>query len=324
VTIATAPPKEAVKVQFASGPDYLKLPRAETKWIVEGLLPVSGLLNWYGHPKTGKSFGVMGMAMAITNGHPTWLGMPVRLHGPVAYVQVDTPREEWADRLQKLQGAGYCIDQLHIADMQMVPYPYNVLDQGHLDSLRRQLEVLRPLVVVIDTLRESFAGDENDSSTMRQVVNNIVSACRPSAVILLSHQRKDGASAMSGGEDLMNDNRGSGYVAGRMDVVVKQTKKSLIWEGRAVKHTRLAIERDEIGLVILASNEEMEQRRARLRELVEQHPTLSKNKLAALAAPQLNTSEATVKNDLDVLFPERWKKGVDKSGVIHPPPEVSA
>ena len=68
---------------FHSMGKYIDLPSAAAPWVVDPILPSGGLLNLYGAPKTGKSFGVIQLAHAISSGEKEWMGYPIRQHGPV-------------------------------------------------------------------------------------------------------------------------------------------------------------------------------------------------------------------------------------------------
>jgi RecA-family ATPase len=118
-------------LKFYRGPDYVKLPRAPHKFIIQDLVPTGGLVNIYGKPKSHKSFAALGMAQAVAQGLPDWNGYPVHIHGPVAYLQVDTPREEWADRFDVAIALGQDTSNIWIADMLTVPYPLNIIDPEH-------------------------------------------------------------------------------------------------------------------------------------------------------------------------------------------------
>src|SRR5688572_17453980 len=86
--------------RFHEYADYIKLPRKPSKWLIEGLIPV-GYTNIYAAPKSGKSFLALGICEAIVCAEPTYFHFPVHVEGPVAYLQVDTPREEWGDRYEE-------------------------------------------------------------------------------------------------------------------------------------------------------------------------------------------------------------------------------
>ncbi|NBV24923.1 MAG: hypothetical protein EBS05_23760 [Proteobacteria bacterium] len=234
---------------------YLQLPCAPHPWVVEKLIPVGGLVNVFGKPKTGKSFFALGLAQAIINGEADWEGYPIQQHGPVAYLQIDTPREEWHSRLGKLHFHPHANRTLWMADMWQVPeFPFNILNPNRTEVrwLKESLAVIKPILTIIDTLREVHGGDENDSTTMRNVLAELVGACRPSAIMLLSHARKDSILTTNGEEDLMDQGRGSSYVAGRMDVVIKLTPKRMVFKGRATGQTVETIAQDpNTGLIVI-------------------------------------------------------------------------
>ena len=234
---------------------YLQLPKAPYPWVVERLIPVGGLVNVFGKPKTGKSFFALGLAQAIVNGDADWQGYPIQQHGPVAYLQIDTPREEWHSRLSKLHFQLQRNRTLWMADMWQVPeFPFNILNPQRTEVrwLKESLASIQPVLTIIDTLREAHGGDENDSTTMRNVLAELVGACRPSAILLLSHARKDSILTANGEEDLMDQGRGSSYVAGRMDVVIKLTPKRMVFKGRATGQTIETIMQDpNTGLIVV-------------------------------------------------------------------------
>lgn len=237
-------------MSFLRAREYLALPKEKGTWVIEDLLPVGGLLNIYGRPKSGKSYLALQFANAIANPETlAVLGFPVRTHGLVAYLQVDTPRGVWSLRVDELIRFSQLEDDVFFADAQLTPFPFNIMGDGYgwLESNLRNIAPY-PLVIVIDTLREIHAGDENDSSHMRNVVNLLVAACKPAAVITLTHSRKDYGDA----SDLMDDVRGSSYITGRMDCILKVTDTSITYQSRTVGQARLQVARDpETGLFIL-------------------------------------------------------------------------
>jgi hypothetical protein len=233
---------------FLRGPDYLKLPRRPETFLIEDILPAGGLLNIYGAPKMGKSWLAMQIADAVAHDRREVLGWEVNSHGPVLYLQADMPREEWMDRVQLAEREGLSMENIYLADLQIIPYPFNALSDGAM-FLERNIGELQPVLVVIDTIREVHGGDENDSGHMRNVVNFIVKACRPAAVIFVSHQRK--GNGESSGGDLMAENRGSNYVAGRMDCVIKVDDTRVHWQSRTCGVASSKIRRTAKGMLLL-------------------------------------------------------------------------
>jgi RecA-family ATPase len=234
--------------------DYINLPDDSKTWVIKDLLPTSGMMNLFGPPKAGKSFSALQLAYAIADPNtPDWLSFPIETHGNVLYVQLDTPRSLWKDRFLRFQSIGFTAenekgqDALHIADREMTPYPFDIVspDRGGI-WLRDECQRLKPTVVFIDVLRELSRADENDSGQMMHVINSLVSTIAPAACVLISHSKKENQNVPAAERDnLMNDNRGSSYVAGRMDGVVKITKKTLMYQSRTCEEGRIKIKRDK-------------------------------------------------------------------------------
>jgi RecA-family ATPase len=230
---------------IVSGADYLNLPRAPHTWLIEPIIPMGGSVLMYGDAKVGKSYSALQLAMALQGVEGDhWLGFPVRHTGPVVYVQLDTPRSLWAERLIKLRDHGAKIDQLNLSDRETIgAYPFDILDPTHATILSLALRDYNPVAVIIDTIREFHQLDEDKSTDMKRVISALTAAVDPAALILIAHARKPGQN----GYDLLADNRGSSYVVGRMDSIIRFSKKHVYYTGRAIEEGSLKLGRDEVG-----------------------------------------------------------------------------
>lgn len=241
---------------LVSGSDYLALPRAPETWLIEGLLPVGGSMLLYGDPKVGKSYAALQLACNIASG-TEWLGFPIPQAMPVAYIQLDTPRSLWAKRVQDLAEAGHPVESLHYGDRDTFEtYPFNILEPKHFAKLVRALKTVdevsdtgesEPLefgAVILDTLREAHSGDENDSTEMQEVIAHLDAAVKPAALILISHSRK---ANQDQSYSLMNDNRGSNYIVGRMDAICRFSHKSMRVTSRTLEEHSTDLERADDG-----------------------------------------------------------------------------
>jgi hypothetical protein len=252
-------------LRFLKCSEYLSLPRNPIPWAIKKLIPSSGLLSLYGKPKAGKSFAAIGMAMAIADERCThWLdpSFVVNTHGPVMYLQEDTPREIWTERIEDiLRVKQYKSDNLWLADTLSSPYPFDILDRGCCAWLKAAVAEVKPAVVFLDTLREIHAGDEDNSTVMRNVISRLVEATRPAACVFVAHTRK--ANMKGAEDDIMEGARGSSYVAGRMDVVARLTMSKFSLKGRASGNEEFAILQDPgTGLIVIdhdANNREVEE-----------------------------------------------------------------
>jgi len=229
-----------------SGKDYLSLPRSPETWLVDPLIPAGGSALLYGDPKVGKSYAALQLAMSIQTGSE-WLGFPVRTNGKVVYIQLDTPRSLWALRLDLLTKAGYPVETVLFADRETLDsYPFNILNPVHANTLKMALSTINPVAVIIDTLRESCSGaDENDATAMQSVVAALTDAVSPAALILVAHPKKPSGEQPP---ELVHAARGSGYLTGRMDAILRFTKKTIYYTGRAIEEGSIRLERTEEGL----------------------------------------------------------------------------
>jgi RecA-family ATPase len=227
------------------GSDYLALPRAPETWLIEPLLPAGGAAMVYGDPKIGKSYAALQMALDLQAG-TDWLGFHIPRPARPVYIQLDTPRSLWADRLDSLQAQGVMgIDLLPQADLGTLnTWPFDILSNEHEELLRLALKPFNADLVIIDTLRECHSGDENDSTVMRDVIARLIGACQPAALLLIHHSKKPVPDQQI---DLMNDMRG-GYVAGKMDAIIKFTNRGVHYTGRSIEQGIIPAERAETGM----------------------------------------------------------------------------
>jgi RecA-family ATPase len=249
--------------------EYLNLPRSPETWLIDPLLPIGGSALLYGDAKIGKSFAALQLASDLSTG-ANWLGFQCR-SSRVVYVQLDTPRSLWASRIegllqvdkrphlsdsksnskiyvpvaQSLQPESQGLSQILWADRETLnTWPFDILNDEHQVLLKSVLDPLAPDVVIVDTLREAHSGDENDSTAMQQVIARLTAAVKPAAVILISHSRKTNPEF---GADLINDNRGSNYVVGRMDAIIRFSWSTIRVSGRAIDEQSIGVHRADNG-----------------------------------------------------------------------------
>lgn len=310
-------PEQQLAFTFVRGSNYLALPRSPQPWLIDKVIPAGGLANVFGQPKLGKSFAALAIAEAIADpAIEEWMGFPVKQHGPVAYLQVDTPRSEWAERVEKLRATGHNIDNIHFTDALLTPYPVELTADAQREALKLAIAAIRPVLLVVDTLREIHGGDENDSGAMRAVISAVVDACRhtDTAILFVSHSRKE-AAAGGGGKwgkpkspggddddeqvdenDLMEGGRGSSYVSGRMDVVIRMTKRHLTMKGRAIDTTRVAYDKLPSGMIV--RNQSDAENEAHIKYVLSSKQLSSERQRAEMLAAMENIKVETARSRL--------------------------
>lgn len=248
------PPSASADAQprLVTGSAYLTLPRSADTWLLEPILPVGGSMLLYGDPKVGKSFAALQLASALASGKD-WLGFSSGGSCRVCYIQLDTPRSLWADRVGRLRESGHEIDALLFGDRETLQtWPFDILDPAHRAMLSEALASAKPDVVIIDTLRECHRGDENDATDMQQVVSHLTACVKPAALVMVAHGRKANPES---GPSLINDNRGSNYVVGAVDCIAHMSKKGISLGGRAIDETFIRLHRVDDGTWELADRD---------------------------------------------------------------------
>jgi len=234
---------------FLTVEEYLQLPRDRGTWLLKPLIPTSGACLIYGESKLGKSYLAIQLALALTGQIPDFLGFPVSQPGKVLYLQLDTPRNVWAYRFEELIAKNSLNPKnpnFRLADRENLEhYPFDILQPGHVQYLQTLVQHHHAGAVIIDTLREASSGDEDSSTTARNVISNLVAATMPAALIIISHSRKPNP---DGDKDLLADHRGSSYIVGRMDAIVRLTKTRMFYTGRSIEQGDIKIEREDNGL----------------------------------------------------------------------------
>lgn len=232
---------------FLLGPEYLALPRNSHTWIVEDLLPHGGSLNIYGRPKAGKSLFALQMASCISDAdRQDLLGFPIHTHGTVCYIQLDTARSIWSTDIEHAEQLGYKFDNVAFSDKELAPKPFNIIDPLTVKYTCDCIKAIKPVATFIDTIRKTHDGDEDKSTVMKVVLERLWEAVDGSSLVIISHNRK--GDPKFGEDDIMSGNRGSNYIAGDVDCVMRVTKKEIHYEGRTIdEHKMTGLKRTEKG-----------------------------------------------------------------------------
>jgi hypothetical protein len=147
------------------------LPRQPTEWLVPFWLPLGEGVVLGGHGGSGKSI-IMAMLAVCTAANKPFYGMPVK-QGPVLIYSCEDKRGEWEFRL----GAaalylGVNVEQLPITFVDMRDFDNEpalfireVTPRGY--WLAEQVNDLHPVLVILDSATDCFAGEENTRREVR-------------------------------------------------------------------------------------------------------------------------------------------------------------
>jgi RecA-family ATPase len=219
---------------------YLSLPRDHNMWVIKPWLPIGGKCLIYSSAKTGKSSLAMQLAHAVSGNAAEWMGFPVVTHGRVIYIQIDTPRSTWAGRIDTMRTNGFVFNNpnLAIVDTEFLGeelkcFPPDILQPVNVEKFGQLIHAYAPVdLVIIDTLRKFHSGDENSSTAMTAVMNNIKKVCYPAAIVLISHDSKPQPDV---DREVISGHRGSTAVVAEMDGIIQLSKTRLKYAGRSIE-----------------------------------------------------------------------------------------
>lgn len=178
----------------------------DLEWLIEGWIPKGGLTMIYGPPKSGKSFIVMSLVLALDHGE-RWLGHPVVDRCRSLYVALEgrsglkMRSEAWHEHFGHDVEAGQSLIQTGRV---------NLAEYEHTDAIIEAVIENDIELVVIDTLAKATTGmDENSAKDMGRVIDQArrIQEEAGATVILVHHtghgdtHRERGSSSLGGAVD---------------------------------------------------------------------------------------------------------------------------
>lgn len=173
----------------------------ETDWLVEDMLVRAEATALVADGGVGKSWITMALALAVAGGEDNFLGLPLKRHGPVLYVD----EENSADLvLQRLKALG--MDDRHRKNLDYIWYGgVDLLNEP--EKLLEEATELEPELIVVDSLSRVMLGAEENSNTdmTKLMRGGIVPLARETgaSVVLVHHTDKNGT-GMRGATSLRN------------------------------------------------------------------------------------------------------------------------
>jgi plasmid stabilization system protein ParE len=176
-------------------------------WLVKNVIPAESIGMLYGGSGTFKSFIALDAALHIAHGLP-WMGRRTK-QGGVLYIAAEGGAGLWArivawHRARRLQWGD--------VPFHVIPAAVNLTSDAWRVVEAAQSKGLAPTLVVIDTLSQTYAGEENSANEMaayfRELGNRFRSLWQ-CAVLLLHHtghqatERPRGSSAIRANLDFM-------------------------------------------------------------------------------------------------------------------------
>jgi len=187
--------------------DDLRKQAGAMKWTVKRIVPSASVGMLFGGSGTFKSFIALDLALHVAHGLP-WLGRLTK-PGPVLYVAAEGGAGLWAriDAWHRERGLRWQDVPLYV-----VPTAVDLTNDAWRVVESAQVLGVSPALVVVDTLSQTYTGEENSSNEMAAYLREIGLRFRElwgCAVLLVHHsghsatERPRGSSAIKANIDFL-------------------------------------------------------------------------------------------------------------------------
>ncbi len=218
---------EPEELQVISAASFAGKPVPEREMLVEGLIPAKIAAGLYGEGAVGKSLLALMLAVACATGK-AWLGRRVK-QGPVIYLCCEDDEDEVHRRLAAIcRGMG--VDMAALGKLLIVPLADEdatlaatdgrssvVTTTYRYDQVAELAQLVRPVLVIGDTLADVLAATENDRLVAKQFVKKMRPLAAPygGVFLVLAHPSLSGINSgrgSSGSTGWRNTFRWDGYL----------------------------------------------------------------------------------------------------------------
>ena len=200
-------------------------------WLIEGLLPSSGIGAIYGASGSSKSFLALDLALHIAS-KANWFGYEIKKNIPVYFIAL----EGQAGIKQRVYAwlKNYEVDEVENVDFLCdKPFLLNIKDDVNelIDLIKEKQK--EQGIIIIDTFNQANIGvDENSAKEISPSLNNLkrISKETNSLVLFVHHSGKDESKGL----------RGSSSIRAVLDIsiFVKANSKEITWEIDKSKDSR--------------------------------------------------------------------------------------
>ena len=188
--------------------EYITSSGSATHDLFTNMVPSGGLVIFVGQPRSFKTMAALQMMFSVASGH-RWLGHEPTQTGSCLYVSEEGAKVKVAERLVAMREAYHPTEPIHILHRTGI-----TLTAPTWERVRATLdEMVRPRVVILDTLAALMDGDENSVMDIREALRPVQALITDYGVTvaLVHHINKGGEGRMG------NRMRGSSALWGACD-----------------------------------------------------------------------------------------------------------
>jgi hypothetical protein len=194
----------ATEVHWRDLPHPSDYPYEPVEWLIEGLIPEGAISVLSGNEGVGKTLFLLSMARSLTEGMD-FIGRPT-YPTPVIYLGIDVSKAILQRYLAMMRWVPS--DDFRMLTLWTNPEAPMLDDKERMKWLFKYVEKYRPLLI-FDTIRDFYSGDENSSTDTKPVVDILRRLCTSGgSMVLVAHPPKKGKSLI----------RGSGNIPEKADI----------------------------------------------------------------------------------------------------------
>jgi KaiC/GvpD/RAD55 family RecA-like ATPase len=187
-------------------------------WLVSGYIPAKGVTILTGVTGCGKSFVSEEMICAILQNRKWFNELPIINKRPIVLIDMENDHSTLYDRIQKMGGVP--------ANMLLVfsfDHNFDMTSELMVHYLKQIVEQINPCLIIFDTLRRVYSGDENDSRVINDMYKRVLMPLsRERCVLLIAHRRKGGKN--NDASEALDQIRGTGDISGLASSVIEIRK----------------------------------------------------------------------------------------------------
>lgn len=179
----------------------LTLPPPPTNWFLEGWIAMGDVVVIAGVGGLGKSWITMLLTMMALTGGTEALGIPVRNHGDVLYVDEENPNDVVYQRLHQL---GF--DPMQHSEHLRYLWNQGIKLDRDPDALIDEAMDFRPKFIALDSFTQLHSKEENVSGDIAPLMNDAIKplAREVGAAVVLIHHHDKGARGPRGSTAIVN------------------------------------------------------------------------------------------------------------------------
>ena len=269
------------KLQIQSLSSLLLKQFPASKWLVENLVPESGLILMSAAPASFKTWLALEISLCVADGEPLF-GIFRTNQGNVLICDEESGDRMLQDRFKKL-GAKIAENPWEEKQIYYLSRIGRQVDDGYIKELLAECKKHDIKLIIFDSLVRFHTARENDSVEMAKILNLFKSLNDNGiATLILHHNRKSGGGVRGGGEMV----RGSSDILASCDVhlsvnrrnrkiIISQTKNRYMEEIKPFSVELKVLNENSSKFEFIGEESDRDNQMAELKDIVLQEVTES-------------------------------------------------